>query len=132
VAKCVDRRWSVGEHAGYDVHMLTLESTPIGSAQDLERRRELRSFLMQCRSRIAPIELGLPQTGRRRVEGLRRGEVAELIGVTVDWYRFFESGRPIRVSLQFVSRLAKALRLTPAQQMILFRLSLPDTFSHDA
>jgi hypothetical protein len=111
--------------------MLTLECNSIESARDLERRRELRSFLMQCRSRLAPVELGLPQTGRRRVEGLRRGEVAELIGVTVDWYRFFESGRPIRVSLQFVSRLAKALRLTPAQQMTLFRLSLPDMYGLD-
>jgi len=44
---------------------------------------------------------------------------AELIGVTADWYRYFESGRPVRVSPQFVSRLAKALRLQPYQEMTL-------------
>ena len=51
---------------------------------------------MDYRSRVDPADLGLPQTGRRRVPGLRRAEVAELVGVTVDWYRAFESGRPVR------------------------------------
>jgi hypothetical protein len=92
------------------------------SEYDLERRRRLRSFLMHCRARLAPMELGLPRTARRRVQGLRRDEVAELIGVSVGWYRSFESGRPVRVSPQFVSRLSTALRLTAAQQMTLFRL----------
>jgi hypothetical protein len=95
---------------------------------DSERRRELRSFLINCRSQLAPAELGLPRTPRRRVAGLRRGEVAELIGVTVDWYRHFESGRPVRVSPQFVSRLAKALRLPPTQAMTLFRLSFLELY----
>jgi transcriptional regulator with XRE-family HTH domain len=106
--------------------MVSAETDYLDSQLDLERRRELGSFLMQCRSRLEPTELGLPRTGRRRVRGLRRDEVAELIGVSVDWYRSFESGRPIRVSPQLVSRLSKALRLTGEQQFTLFRLSLPD------
>jgi helix-turn-helix protein len=108
--------------------MLTDDIDHVGNSEDLDRRRQLRSFLMQCRTRLAPMELGLPRTSRRRVQGLRRGEVAELIGVTDYWYRAFESGRPVRVSTQFVARLANALRLTPAQQMTLFRLSFPEIY----
>ena len=108
--------------------MRTLKCDPLESQDDLERRRQLRSFLMQCRSDVGPTELGLPRTPRRRVRGLRRGEVAELIGVTVDWYRSFESGRPVRVSPQFVSRLSGALRLEAKQQLTLFRLSIPEFY----
>jgi|GEM_PF-4707965 hypothetical protein len=50
---------------------------------DEERRRELRAFLMDARSRFGPGDVGLPATKRRRVLGLRRGEVAELIGVSL-------------------------------------------------
>lgn len=108
--------------------MVTFEIDPFGTDDDLERRRRLRSFLMNCRSQLLPTDLGLPRTARRRVQGLRRGEVAELIGVSVDWYRSFESGRPIRVSPQFVSRLSDALRLSVEEQMTLFLLSLPELY----
>ena len=96
--------------------------------EDVDRRRQLREFLMNRRCHVDPIELGLPRTARRRVVGLRRGEVAELIGVTVDWYRSFESGRPVRVSPQFVARLSSALRLRGPEQFLLFRLALPEIY----
>ena len=96
--------------------------------EDVGRRQQLRTFLMNRRSNVAPVELGLPRTARRRVRGLRRGEVAELVGVTVDWYRSFESGRAVRVSAQFVARLSKALRLTAAEQFALFRLAFPEIY----
>ena len=96
--------------------------------EDVLRRQQLREFLMTCRSDICPAELGLPQTARRRVAGLRRGEVAELVGVTVDWYRSFESGRPVRVSPQFLDRLSRVLRLNAARQFALFRLALPEIY----
>ncbi|MGD0472095.1 MAG: helix-turn-helix transcriptional regulator [Candidatus Velthaea sp.] len=96
--------------------------------EDVYRRRQLRAFLMDCRSQLDPVELGLPQTSRRRVAGLRRGEVAELVGVSVDWYRSFESGRAVRVSPQFVDRLSKALRLNGAGQFALLRLALPEIY----
>lgn len=110
--------------------MLNLE-VALHETEDLERRRQLRAFLMLCRSRLVPDELGLPRTTRRRVEGLRRGEVAELIGVSVDWYRSLESGRPVRVSTQLLSRLAGALRLTASQRLRLFRLSVPELYRLD-
>ncbi len=107
--------------------MRTSDSEP-AAEHDLARRRHLRSFLFQCRARVEPVQIGLPHTGRRHVRGLRRGEVAELIGVSVDWYRAFESGRPVRVSPQFVSRLAAALQLQPPQELLLFQLAFPEMY----
>jgi transcriptional regulator with XRE-family HTH domain len=83
---------------------------------------------MHRRELLDPPDLGLPRTGRRRVPGLRRGEVAELVGVSVEWYRFFESGRSVRVSPQFVARLSRALRLSAAHEATLFRLALPELY----
>src|SRR5471030_1000430 len=98
------------------------------SVDDIDRRRELRTFLMQCRTRLQPRDVGLPRGPRRRVRGLRRGEVAELIGVSDYWYRAFESGRATRVSPRFVARLAGVLRLTLTQRIFLIRLSLPEMY----
>jgi hypothetical protein len=95
---------------------------------DAERRRELRTFLIRTRSRREPSDVGLPRTKRRRVPGLRRSEVAELIGVTTDWYPCFECGRPVRVSLHFVSRLIAALRLSGYEALALYRLAIPEMY----
>jgi len=108
--------------------MLSYDFDYLGSQRDLERRRYLKSFLMKCRSQLEPAALGLPRTTRRRVSGLRRGEVAELIGVTVDWYRSFESGRPVRVSPQFVSRLIGVLRLGDREALTLYSLAIPEVY----
>ena len=98
---------------------------------DCERRLELRSFLTQMRSKLRPEEVGLPQSNHRRVPGLRRQEVAELVGVSEDWYRWFESGRPISVSPKFLARLGEALRMTPFDQVALYRLALPELYRAD-
>jgi hypothetical protein len=108
--------------------MIDFEDNFLESDEDIRRRHQLRAFLISCRSRLAPAELGLPLTGRRRVDGLRRSEVAELIGVSEGWYRSLESGRAIRVSPQVISRLSNALRLTPSQQVTLFCLALPEMY----
>jgi hypothetical protein len=108
--------------------MVAYETTNPDNDTDFERRRALRSFLMTRRSHLGPTDFGLPRLRRRRIEGLRRDEVAELVGVSTNWYSAFESGRPIRVSPQFVARLAHALRLEPDQEMALFRLSIPELY----
>ncbi len=108
--------------------MLALEVDYLHIQEDVPRRQQLREFLIKSRSRVDPAEFGLPRTARRRVAGLRRGEVAELVGVTVDWYRSFESGRAVRVSPQLVARLSRALRLSAAGQLALFRLALPEIY----
>jgi Helix-turn-helix domain len=107
---------------------------PFAEAADeaeCERRVNLRSFLMKIRSKLQPEELGLPHNGHRRVPGLRRQEVAEVVGVSEDWYRWFESGRPISVSPKFIARLANALHLSPFEEVILFRLALPELYRAD-
>jgi transcriptional regulator with XRE-family HTH domain len=98
---------------------------------DRERRAELRSFLTKIRSDLRPQDVGLPSSSHRRVPGLRRQEVAELVGVSEDWYRWFESGRPISVSPRFIAGLAKALRLNPFDEVGLYRLALPELYRAD-
>jgi transcriptional regulator with XRE-family HTH domain len=97
-------------------------------AVDQQRRGKLRSFLTECRARLQPDQVGLARTPRRRVVGLRREEVAELAEVSNEWYRLFESGRPIRVSPSFLARLGQALRLSAAEQLTLFTLGLPELY----
>lgn len=108
--------------------MLTLEDGSLASENDIKRRRELRDFLQRRRAQLDPAELGFLPTTRRQVSGLRRGEVAELIGVTEEWYRFLESGRPIRVSPRVISRLVGALRLGVQDALTLYSLAIPEIY----
>jgi transcriptional regulator with XRE-family HTH domain len=92
-----------------------------------ERRELLRTFLTERRSKLQPADVGLPMTLRRRVPGLRREEVAELVGVTPNWYAFFEAGSSDRrFSPAFVQRVADALLLGEQDRITLFRLALPE------
>jgi hypothetical protein len=61
-----------------------------------ERRRRLGEFLRAKRATLAPDVFGLPVHRRRRVEGLRREELAALAGISVTWYTQLESGAAIR------------------------------------
>ncbi|HEV3153437.1 MAG TPA: helix-turn-helix domain-containing protein [Candidatus Baltobacteraceae bacterium] len=99
--------------------------------EEADRHAKLRAFLIECRSRLKPTDVGLPLTPRRRVVGLRREEVAELAGISSDWYRWFESGRPIRVSAPFLSRLSHALRLSKSEQRTLYALAVPELYEAD-
>ncbi len=90
-------------------------------------RVQLRSFLSAARARLRPQDVGLPATGNRRVPGLRREEVAELVGVTPNWYTAFEKGTSDRnFSPAFVGRVAEALRLEESERVQLLRLALPE------
>ena len=97
-------------------------------ALDQDRVRRLRACLMKWRARLQPEDVGLPSTSRRRVVGLRREEVAELVGVSGDWYRWFESGRPISVSVSFLRKLSDALQLDPIERIRLFYLAFPEIY----
>ncbi|WP_432145288.1 helix-turn-helix domain-containing protein [Streptomyces sp. bgisy084] len=74
-------------------------------------RRELGAFLRSRRERLAPADVGLPGSPRRRTPGLRREEVAGLAGVSSSWYAWLEQGR-VRTSEQVLRSVARALRLT--------------------
>ena len=93
----------------------------------MTRRPELRNFLIASRARLRPDAVGLPLTAHRRVPGLRREEVAELVGVSPNWYAIFEMGSSERkFSPAFVQRVAEALQLDPCERVQLFRLALPE------
>jgi transcriptional regulator with XRE-family HTH domain len=75
---------------------------------------ELGAFLRTRRDRIRPAEVGLPQGPRRRVPGLRREEVAQLAGLSADYYTELERGSTkngVQPSTQTLAALARALRL---------------------
>ena len=76
-----------------------------------ERLSELRRFLKARRERVTPADVGLPSTGRRRVRGLRREEVASLAGIGVSWYTALENGEALGVSEDTLVAVADALRL---------------------
>ncbi|SEB33095.1 Helix-turn-helix domain-containing protein [Amycolatopsis tolypomycina] len=84
---------------------------------------ELGAFLRSRRERLAPADAGLPATGRRRTPGLRREELALLAGISATWLTYLEQGRDVRPSGQVLDALARALRLTGAEQEHLHRLA---------
>ena len=85
-------------------------------------RAELAAFLRTRRSRLTPRDAGLPGGQRRRTPGLRRQEVAELAGLSVDYYIRLEQGRGPRPSRQVLAALARALLLTTDEREYLFRV----------
>jgi transcriptional regulator with XRE-family HTH domain len=89
-----------------------------------ERLHELARFLKTRRARISPEEAGLPNVGRRRTPGLRRGEVAQLSGISVDWYTWLEQARNIQVSAQVLESIARALQLDSSERKHLYHLAL--------
>jgi hypothetical protein len=88
------------------------------------RLDELAQFLKTRRARITPEQAGLPHIGRRRTPGLRRGEVAQLSGVSVDWYTWLEQARNIQVSAQVLENIARTLQLDSNERNHLFLLAL--------
>ncbi|GAA3353278.1 hypothetical protein GCM10017744_005900 [Streptomyces antimycoticus] len=50
----------------------------------MDNRAEIRAFLKSRRDKVTPEQAGLPVYGSRRVPGLRRSEVAMLVGVSVE------------------------------------------------
>ncbi|MFI6832237.1 helix-turn-helix transcriptional regulator [Kribbella sp. NPDC050241] len=91
-----------------------------------EPNTALREFLRSRRAKITPEEAGLlPQPGTRRVPGLRREEVAQLAGVSVDYYVRLERGRPAHVSEAVLDAIARALRLNDLERAHLFRIARP-------
>ncbi|MFI7448517.1 helix-turn-helix transcriptional regulator [Nonomuraea sp. NPDC049714] len=60
--------------------------------------------------------------GRRRVKGLRREEVAVLANVGSTWYTWLEQGRDVQPSVEVLTAIADALRLSRGERRHLFLL----------
>lgn len=74
-------------------------------------RAELAAVLKRARSRVSPTDVGLPAGVGRRVAGLRREEVAQLAGISVDYLVRLEQARGPQPSRAVLVGLARALRL---------------------
>ncbi|WP_433061415.1 helix-turn-helix transcriptional regulator [Dactylosporangium sp. CS-033363] len=85
----------------------------------------LGDFLRTRRARLTPAQVGLVEYGRRRVPGLRREEVAELAGVSTDYYVRLEQGRGAHVSDSVLDAVGRALRLDATERAYLRALVRP-------
>jgi transcriptional regulator with XRE-family HTH domain len=84
---------------------------------------EIREFLTTRRARITPDQAGLrAYGGRRRVSGLRREEVAQLAGISVEYYTQLERGTVRGVSEDVLEAVARALHLDDVERAHLFDL----------
>ncbi|MFB9929727.1 helix-turn-helix transcriptional regulator [Amycolatopsis halotolerans] len=84
---------------------------------------ELGDFLRARRAQRSPDDADVRYSGRRKVAGLRREEVAVLAGVNVDYYARLEQGRETRPSPQVLDALSRALDLDPDAREHLYRLA---------
>ncbi|MFC9330684.1 helix-turn-helix transcriptional regulator [Kitasatospora sp. NPDC057015] len=88
----------------------------------------LGAFLLTRRSRLLPEDVALTRFGgRRRVAGLRREEIAQLAGVSVDYYTRMEQGRVPNPSPAVLDALARALCLDADETRHLHTLARPRT-----
>jgi transcriptional regulator with XRE-family HTH domain len=77
----------------------------------METASALATFLRARRELVKPADVGLPDSDRRRVEGLRREEVAMLAGISTEYYLRLEQGKDHQPSEQVLDGLARALQL---------------------
>lgn len=83
---------------------------------EVDNRDEIKDFLRTRRARLTPAEAGLTAfASNRRVPGLKRSEVADLAGVSVEYYAQLERGNLAGVSDSVLGSLARALQLDEAE-----------------
>jgi transcriptional regulator with XRE-family HTH domain len=83
----------------------------------------LGATIRAWRDRLTPAAAGLPSGRARRAAGLRREDLAELAGVSVDYIVRLEQGRATTPSAQILSALARALQLSRQERDHLYRLA---------
>jgi transcriptional regulator with XRE-family HTH domain len=83
----------------------------------------LAAMIRAWRDRLTPAAVGLPAGRGRRALGLRREELADLAGISVDYLVRLEQGRAETPSAQVVAALARALQLSREECAHLYRLA---------
>lgn len=71
---------------------------------------------MSRRARLTPEKAGLPAGSNRRVQGLRRTEVAVLAGVSVEYYSKLERGQIAGASSSVLDAISDALQLDDTER----------------
>ena len=84
---------------------------------------DLGTFLQSRRAHVPPESVGVVIGGRRRVAGLRREELAQLAGVSVDYYTRLEQGRATQPSEQVLDAVSRALQLDDVAREHLHKLA---------
>jgi len=91
----------------------------------MPRDTRLGEFLQARRAQLSPEAAGITAYGRRRVPGLRREELAQLAGVSVDYYVRLEQGRAHHPSAEVLDALARALQLEEVERSHLHEIATP-------
>src|SRR4051794_2414549 len=91
----------------------------------MDRRTEARELLTSRRAKVTPAQIGLPSGGKRRVRGLRRGEVAALAELSVEYDTRLERGELARASEQVLGSIAGVLQLDDAERAHLGHVAEP-------
>jgi transcriptional regulator with XRE-family HTH domain len=89
------------------------------------RRSELGTFLRVKRDIARPGRRIGVGNARRRVLGLRREEIAERAGISVDWYARLEQGREIQASAKTIDAIGDVLALSPVERAYTHILAQP-------
>jgi transcriptional regulator with XRE-family HTH domain len=92
---------------------------------DPVRSGALGEFLRSRRGRLTPAAAGITSYGARRVEGLRREELAQLAGVSATYYTRLEQGQSTNASHSVLDALARALQLDDDERAHLNDLASP-------
>ncbi|MEV5572239.1 helix-turn-helix transcriptional regulator [Spirillospora sp. NPDC052269] len=88
---------------------------------------QLGEFLRAHRAVLDLSATGLPDYGSpRRVPGLRRNEVAQLAGISVNYYTRLEQGESHQMSDSVLHALGNALQLSVDERAHLIRLARPE------
>jgi len=83
----------------------------------------LGAFLRTRREALQPEDVGMPRGPRRRTSGLRREEIASLVGMSPDYYARLERGGGTQPSEQMAAAIASGLRLSLLERDHLFALA---------
>lgn len=74
---------------------------------------------------MTPAAAGIPVWGTRRVPGLRREELAQIAGISVNYLTRLEQGQSTNASHAIIEALARALDLDDSERAHLFELARP-------
>lgn len=89
----------------------------------MDNKAEVREYLMSRRAKLSPKLAGIPSGPNRRVNGLRRSEVAMLAGVSVEYYAKLERGAIAGASASVLDAISNALQLDDTERAHLLDLA---------